>query len=73
MRKQGIKKVTLLTGDVPCQGFSIANRKHNDNDERNFLFLEYMKYVREFSPDFIILENVSGLRTTAGGAFEKIS
>ena len=30
-----------------------------------------MKYVREFSPDLIVLENVSGLRTTAGVAFEK--
>lgn len=71
LRKKGVEKISLLTGGVPCQGFSIANRKHNDNDERNFLFLEYMKYVQEFSPDFLILENVSGLRYTAGGAFEK--
>ena len=71
LRKKGVEKISLLTGGVPCQGFSIANRKHNDNDERNFLFLEYMKYVQEFLPDFLILENVSGLRYTAGGAFEK--
>lgn len=61
----------MITGGVPCQGFSIANRKHNDNDERNFLFLEYMKFVEEFKPDYIILENVSGMRSTAGGKFEK--
>ena len=60
----------MITGGVPCQGFSIANRKHNDNDERNFLFLEYMKFVRVFEPDYIILENVSGMRSTAGGKFE---
>lgn len=42
----GIEKVTLLTGCVPCQGLSVINRKYNDNDERNFLFLEYMKYVQ---------------------------
>lgn len=70
LRAKGIEKITLLTGGVPCQGFSVANRKHNDNDERNFLFLEYMKYVQEFKPDFIILENLSGLRYTANGAFE---
>ena len=68
---KGIDKINLLTGGVPCQGFSRANRKHNDNDERNFLFLEYMKFVRTFRPDYLILENVSGMRETAGGRFEK--
>lgn len=70
LKEKGIKKINLLTGGVPCQGFSLANRKHNDNDERNFLFLEYMKYVRVFEPDYIILENVFGMRSTAGGKFE---
>lgn len=71
LQEKGITKIHLLTGGVPCQGFSRANRKHNDNDERNFLFLEYMKYVKVFQPDYIILENVSGMRTTAGGKFEE--
>lgn len=71
LAQKGISKIHLLTGGVPCQGFSRANRKHNDFDERNFLFLEYMKYVKEFEPDYIILENVSGMRTTAGGKFEE--
>lgn len=70
LEEKGISHIHLITGGVPCQGFSIANRKHNDDDERNFLFLEYMKYVEEFSPDYIILENVSGMRSTAGGKFE---
>ena len=69
--EKGIKHINLITGGVPCQGFSIANRKHNDYDDRNFLFLEYMKFVEVFNPDYIILENVSGLRSTAGGQFEK--
>lgn len=71
LEEKGIAKIHLITGGVPCQGFSIANRKHNDNDERNFLFLEYMKYVKVFQPDYIILENVSGMRSTAGGKFEE--
>lgn len=70
LESKGIKHIHLITGGVPCQGFSLANRKHNDNDERNFLFLEYMKYVETFKPDYIILENVSGMRSTAGGKFE---
>lgn len=68
--KKGLSHIDLLTGGIPCQGFTIANRKHNDNDERNFLYLEYMKYVEVFMPDYIILENVSGMRSTAGGRFE---
>ena len=68
--ERGVKHINLITGGVPCQGFSIANRKHNDFDKRNFLFIEYMKFVQVFKPDYIILENVSGLRSTAGGQFE---
>lgn len=70
LNNHGIDKINLVTGGVPCQGFSRANRKHNDHDERNYLFLEYMKFVEVFNPDYIILENVSGMRTTAGGKFE---
>ena len=70
LKEKGVNHVFMITGGVPCQGFSISNRKHNDNDERNFLFLEYMKFVKEFKPEYIILENVSGMRSTAGGRFE---
>ncbi len=70
LEEKGVTHIDMITGGVPCQGFSIANRKHNDNDERNFLFLEYMKFVEEFQPEYIILENVSGMRSTAGGKFE---
>jgi len=71
LQNKGIDHINLITGGVPCQGFSRANRKHIDNDERNFLFKEYMRFVDVFKPDYIILENVSGMRSTAGGAFEK--
>jgi DNA (cytosine-5)-methyltransferase 1 len=71
LKARGVNHINLIVGGVPCQGFSISNRKHNDKDTRNFLFLEYMKFVKEFSPDYIILENVSGMRSTAGGQFEK--
>lgn len=69
LKKAGVKKINLITGGVPCQGFSRANRKHNDEDERNYLFKDYMKMVEAFEPDYIIVENVSGMQTTAGGKF----
>lgn len=69
LQKAGVKKVNLITGGVPCQGFSRANRKHNDEDERNYLFRDYMKIAEAFQPDYLIVENVSGMKTTAGGKF----
>lgn len=71
LRSKGVNRIHLITGGVPCQGFSRANRKHNDHDERNFLFLEFIRFVKVFKPDYIILENVSGMRSTAGGHFEE--
>ncbi|MCL2015799.1 MAG: DNA cytosine methyltransferase [Defluviitaleaceae bacterium] len=71
LSSKGVEHIHLITGGVPCQGFSIANRKHHDYDKRNFLFLEYMKFVKAFQPNCIILENVSGMRSTAKGEFEK--
>lgn len=71
LEKKNIKHINLITGGVPCQGFSIANRKHSDTDERNYLFKDYMKFVEVFKPEYIILENVSGMRSTANGKFEE--
>jgi DNA (cytosine-5)-methyltransferase 1 len=31
------------------------------DDPRNHLFLEFVKYVKEFRPDYFIMENVSGM------------
>lgn len=70
LAERGVHHIHLMTGGVPCQGFSRANRKHTDEDERNFLFLEFMRFAECFQPDYIILENVSGMRSTAGGRFE---
>lgn len=69
LEEAGVNHINLITGGVPCQGFSLANRKRNANDERNFLFIEYMKYIEVFKPEFIILENVSGMQSTNNGKF----
>ena len=33
------------------------------DDPRNDLFLEFVRYVKEFKPDYFIMENVSGMRS----------
>jgi len=65
------KQIDVMIAGVPCQGFSLNNRKRHANDKRNFLFKEYMKFVRAVKPSVAILENVSGMRSTANGNFVK--
>jgi len=52
-------KVTLVAGGPPCQGFSIAGRR-NENDERNKLIDSYIKFVSLIKPNLIFFENVKG-------------
>ncbi len=56
----GNKKINVVVGGPPCQGFSMAG-KRQPNDPRNSLFKEYVRLVKELSPDFFVMENVRGL------------
>jgi DNA (cytosine-5)-methyltransferase 1 len=53
-------KVDLICGGPPCQGFSTIGQ-NDSQDQRNFLFLEFLRIVRALNPDYIIVENVTGL------------
>ena len=63
------RHVNVVAAGVPCQGFSISNRKRVENDARNFLFLEVIRFVNEFNPDVVVIENVSGMRSLGNGQF----
>lgn len=65
------KAPTVITAGVPCQGFSLANRKRKENDKRNFLFNEFIRISKSIKPDVVVLENVSGLVSTGKGRFKK--
>lgn len=54
------KKVDFVVGGPPCQGFSTVGKGISD-DPRNFLFLEFVRIVRELNPKGILIENVTGL------------
>jgi DNA (cytosine-5)-methyltransferase 1 len=55
------KDVDLIVGGPPCQGFSMANRKRIEDDERNILFLEYVRFVKYYQPKCFVIENVIGM------------
>ena len=61
----------VVTAGVPCQGFSLSNRKRHAEDERNYLFKEFIRVVRELKPAAVVLENVSGLVSTKNGKFKR--
>lgn len=64
------KKVNMIIGGPPCQGFSLKGKKLGLNDPRNYLFLEYLKFVEEIKPEVFVIENVKSLLTTADGWFK---
>lgn len=68
--KLGLKKgeLDLLAGGPPCQGFSINAPVRSKKDERNHLFKEFLRFVDEFYPSAVLIENVPGLVSFEGGS-----
>lgn len=58
------RQVDVLIGGVPCQGFSLNNRKRHADDKRNQLYKEFLRFVKALKPRAILLENVSGMKST---------
>jgi len=59
----GIKKgeLDLIAGGPPCQGYSINAPIRSSEDNRNHLFKEFLRFVDEFKPRSVLIENVPGL------------
>lgn len=59
----------VVIGGPPCQAYSLAGRSRNagnkdykaENDERHFLYMEYLKVLTIAQPDVFIMENVRGI------------
>ena len=59
-----------IIGGPPCQGFSMVGTR-DENDDRNNLYLQYIRFVDVVKPKFFILENVKGLLTLKKGFFKE--
>ncbi len=60
----GSRRLDLLTGCPPCQGFSTLRTRRQAKsvpDRRNDLILEFLRLVRSLRPRAVILENVPDL------------
>lgn len=72
----GGQSVDVITGGPPCQGFSnvrkVDGANHGDRfveDPRRYLYRDFLRFVAYFQPRVFVIENVLGIRTTAGGEF----
>lgn len=63
------REVDVITGGPPCQGFSLANKNRNkvEDDPRNKLFYEYVKFIKWYNPKAFVMENVKGLLSMEKG------
>lgn len=61
-------ELDLIAGGPPCQGFSINAPVRSNEDSRNHLFQEYLRFVEAFAPRAILIENVPGLVSFERGA-----
>ena len=65
------KKVDVLIGGPPCQGFSMAGMR-DPKDPRNSLFMDFIRFVDGLKPTFFVMENVPGILTMKTAKGEKV-
>lgn len=63
------RKVNMIIGGPPCQGFSLKGKNLGLDDPRNFLFLEYVDIVKRLMPPIFVIENVKNLLASEDGYF----
>ncbi len=62
-----IPNCDIVIGGFPCQGFSVANTKRNTKDERNTLYKELLRVIKDKQPKFFLAENVKGIMSLNKG------
>lgn len=64
-------ELDLLAGGPPCQGFSINAPIRTLDDQRNYLFKEYLRIAGILKPKAILIENVPGIISLGKGTVVK--
>jgi DNA (cytosine-5)-methyltransferase 1 len=63
-----LNDIDLIIGGFPCQGFSMANKHRAADDDRNALYHQFVRAVREKKPKYFLAENVRGILSLEKGA-----
>jgi DNA (cytosine-5)-methyltransferase 1 len=83
VHKLGPETPWVLIGGPPCQAYSIVGRARNrgkveykaEEDQRHFLYKEYLRIIQKYRPAVFVMENVKGILTASVGGkkiFESI-
>lgn len=59
----------VLIGGPPCQAYSLVGRARNkgnseykaEDDNRHFLYKEYLRIIQQYCPSIFVMENVKGI------------
>jgi DNA (cytosine-5)-methyltransferase 1 len=69
----GKRKVDLIIGGPPCQAYSLVGRARSKDgmkgDHRNYLYVQYAKYLKRYQPKLFLFENVLGLKSAGAGMY----
>jgi len=58
----------ILIGGPPCQGYSASNcQSRNMGNKNNSMYLHFIKFVKVLNPQWILFENVEGLKNFEKG------
>jgi len=60
-------ELDVLVGGPPCQAFSVYNHQRGMHDERSGLFRDYLRVVSGLMPRFVVIENVTGIKSIEEG------
>lgn len=63
----GKGELYCLIGGPPCQAFSVYNHQRGLHDRRSSLFYEYLRMVDGLRPEWVVLENVTGITSVGRG------
>lgn len=65
------QNVDLVIGGPPCQAYSIIGRARDPQnmefDKRNFLYLQYVSFLKKYKPKIFVFENVPGILSAKNG------
>ncbi|WP_300599983.1 DNA cytosine methyltransferase [Niabella sp.] len=68
-----VNDIDLIIGGPPCQAYSVVGRARSENgmkgDPRNYLYVQYARYLEVYNPKMFVFENVLGLKSAQKGLY----
>lgn len=67
------KEIDLIIGGPPCQAYSLVGRARDKDgmrkDKRNYLYIQYNRFLKKYTPKIFVFENVPGLLSANKGKY----